>query len=88
MDRSTILNKVKTLTAQHLKMNVEDIFEDTAFLSDLKVDSLQLLELIVILQESFDIEFPEDELMEITTIRQAVNKIKEGLSRRNASGLN
>ena len=65
MNRTLLLEKVKTITAEHLKIDVKDILEDTEFVADLKVDSLNLIELIMLIEEAFDAKFPEDESLEI-----------------------
>jgi acyl carrier protein len=80
VNRTLLIEKVKAVTAQHLKIDVKDISEDTEFVADLKVDSLNLIELIMLIEESFDAKFPEDESLEIKTIGQAVDKIERSIN--------
>lgn len=80
MNRDIFLEKVKNIVSQQLKINIEDIGEDTEFVADLKIDSLNLVELIMVIEESFNVKFPEDETLEIKTVRQAVDQIEKALA--------
>ena len=62
-----------------LSVDVDKITPDASFADDLDADSLDLVELVMALEEEFDVTVPEDELDGITTVRQAydlvVNKL-------------
>ena len=49
---------------------------DTTFLDDLGADSLDVFQIIMGIEEEFDIEFPAEEAEKITTVEEAVNMIK------------
>ena len=59
-------------------MNVEKEFEDSAsFTDDLEADSLDAVELIMSLEEEFDIDIPDDEVEGITTVQAAIEYVKK-----------
>lgn len=79
MNRHEILEKVRAIVSQQLKVSIDDIHENSAFVTDLKADSLNLVELIMTIEESFNLKFSEDESIEIKTVRQAVEQIESRL---------
>ena len=59
--------KIRSLIQKHLEL--EEITSDTdEFISDLGVDSLEVLEMILMLEEKFDIEIPDEEAEELKSI--------------------
>lgn len=59
--------KIRSLIQNHLEL--EEITSDTdEFISDLGVDSLEVLEMILMLEEKFDIEIPDEEAEELKSI--------------------
>jgi acyl carrier protein len=82
--REEIFQKVRRLVAKQLGAKEEDITEDTNFVEDLKADSLDLVELVMVLEEEFSkngqiIEISDEDAEKITTVRQAVDLILEHL---------
>ncbi|GFN23970.1 acyl carrier protein [Moorellaceae bacterium AZ2] len=71
-----IFNKVRSIVAEQLGVEEEEISMDTSF-EDLNADSLDIVELIMALEEEFDIEIPDEDAEKLTTIRAAVEYIKE-----------
>ena len=60
-------HKIRSLIQKHLEL--EEITSDTdEFISDLGVDSLEVLEMILMLEEKFDIEIPDEEAEELKSI--------------------
>ena len=60
-------HKIRSLIQNHLEL--EEIISDTdEFISDLGVDSLEVLEMILMLEEKFDIEIPDEEAEELKSI--------------------
>ena len=60
-------HKIRSLIQNHLEL--EEITNDTdEFISDLGVDSLEVLEMILMLEEEFDIEIPDEEAEELKSI--------------------
>lgn len=62
------LNKVKGIIAEQLSVNVEDLNEETSLKDDLNADSLDLFQIIMSLEEEFEIEIPTEDTDSIRTI--------------------
>lgn len=74
-----IFEKVKEIMAEQLDINPDDITEDTSFINDLEADSLDIVELIMALEEEFDTEIPDEEAEKISTVKDAVDYIKNAI---------
>lgn len=78
MQRSyTMFEKIKSIMMEQLNIDENDITEDTSFKDDLGLDSLDLFELAMAIEEEFGIEIPQEELENIVTVGDAVEFIKE-----------
>ena len=75
MDRSEIFAAVSESAVELLKVEPSQITEDAAFGDDLGADSLDLTELVMALEDRFDIEVPEDDLENVRTIGNAVDLV-------------
>ena len=71
-----MFEKVKALIADKLSINEDEITMESAFVDDLNADSLDIVELIMALEEEFDIEVPDEEAEKITTVGDVVEYIK------------
>ncbi|MDN5346606.1 MAG: acyl carrier protein [Clostridia bacterium] len=71
-----ILEKVKEIVAEQLGVEVDDLTSETSF-EDLNADSLDIVELIMALEEEFDLEIPDEDAEKLTTIGAAVEYIRE-----------
>ncbi|HHP50737.1 MAG TPA: acyl carrier protein [Moorella mulderi] len=71
-----IFEKVKAIVADQLGVEEEAITMNTSF-EDLNADSLDIVELLMALEEEFDIEIPDEDAEKLTTIGKAVHYIKE-----------
>ncbi len=69
--------KVRAIVAEVLHVNEDDISPDTKFVDDLGADSLDLTSIVMDIEEEFGIEIPDDAIMSIVTIGDAVEKLKE-----------
>ncbi|MBQ2622248.1 MAG: acyl carrier protein [Thermoguttaceae bacterium] len=69
--------KVFELVSEHLGVDIEKITDDTSFINDLGADSLDIVELVMDLEEEFDVKIPEDIADKIQTVGDAVNFIAE-----------
>ena len=74
-----ILAKVKEIVSEQLSVDQEVINLETTF-EDLEADSLDVVELIMKLEEEFDIEIPDDDAEKIRVVGSAVEYIKEKLA--------
>ncbi len=75
MDRAEALSTIKEVAAEVLSVDPDQVTESARFKEDLDADSLDLVELVMGLEERFDIEVPEDDLEGVTTIGQAVDLV-------------
>ena len=75
MNRETALEKFNQHAIEVLAVDIAQLTADAAFGDDLGADSLDLVELVMALEEEFDIEVGEDELKDIRTVGQAFELI-------------
>ncbi|MDD6491146.1 MAG: acyl carrier protein [Firmicutes bacterium] len=72
--------KLKKVIADVLNVDPEEISMETTFVDDLGADSLDVFQIIMGIEEEFDIEIPAEEAENITTVEEAVNMIKNVLN--------
>jgi len=75
MERADALATIKDVAAEVLSVEADQVTETARFKEDLDADSLDLVELVMGLEERFDIEVPEDDLEGVTTVGQAVDLV-------------
>jgi len=78
-EMSTVLDKVKTIIVEQLNVDGAEITLETSF-EDLDVDSLDLVELIMAIEEEFGIEISDEDGEKITTVGAAVEYINSKVS--------
>ncbi len=71
-----IFDKVKSIVAEQLGVDQEEIEMKTSF-EDLNADSLDIVELIMALEEEFDLEIPDEDMENIQSVGQVVEYIKD-----------
>jgi len=71
------LEQIRKILAEQFSMNEDDITMDTSFTEDIGADSLDLVELVMALEQEFDIEIDDDEVENIKTVGDAVRYIKD-----------
>ncbi len=71
-----IFEKIKTITAEQLDIEPDSVTSDAAFIEDLEADSLDIVELIMEMEEEYDIEIPDEDAEKISTVGDAVEYIK------------
>jgi acyl carrier protein len=69
--------KVKSIIVEQLGVAAEDVTEGASFIEDLGADSLDIVELVMALEEEYDIEISDEDAEKILTVGDAVNYIKE-----------
>ena len=72
--------KLKDIIAEVLNVDVGEITMDTTFVDDLGTDSLDIFQIIMGLEEEFDIEIANEEAEKIVTVGDAVEQIKNALN--------
>lgn len=76
----TVEEQVKKIIIEQLNVTEEECVLEASFIDDLGADSLDLVELVMAMEDHFNIEISDEELMKIRTIQDAVNYIKKRLS--------
>ena len=71
-----IAAKVKEIVSDKLDVEGADIQEEQDFIEDLKADSLAVVEVVLALEEQFEIEIPDEDTEKIKTVRDAIDYIK------------
>ena len=72
--------KLKKIIAEVLNVDEEEITMETTFVDDLGADSQDVFQIIMGLEEEFDIEIPNEEAEKIVTVGDAVEQIKNALN--------
>ncbi len=72
--------KLKQVIAEVLNVDAEDITMDTTFVDDLGADSLDIFQIIMGIEEEFDVEIANDAAENIVTVGDAVEQIKSALA--------
>ena len=72
-----VLEQIKKTLAAQLNINPETIKPESDIIADLKADSLDVVELLMTLEEQFDISMPEEDAARMKTVRDLVNFIEK-----------
>ena len=72
--------KLKKIIVDVLNVDENEITMDTTFIDDLGADSLDVFQIIMGLEEEFDIEIPNEQAEKIVTVRDAVEQIKAAMN--------
>jgi acyl carrier protein len=71
-----LFDEVKEVVVEQLNVNPDEVKEDSMFVEDLGADSLDVVELVMALEEKFDIEIPDEDAEKITTVKDAIEFIE------------
>lgn len=77
MSQTEIFSKVQEIVADQLSVDASEVKPEANFQNDLGADSLDTVELVMALEEEFDIEIPDEAAEKITTVQEAVDYIQE-----------
>jgi acyl carrier protein len=72
-----IEEKVKEIICEQLNVSAEDVVPEASFVDDLGADSLDQVELIMAMEEEFDISIPDEDAEKIATVKDALDYIKK-----------
>ncbi len=75
MTKDGILTKVKGVVSEKLNVGEDQVTTDAKFVEDLGADSLDQVELIMALEDDFELKIPEEEAEQLTTVGSAVEYI-------------
>ena len=71
----SIEDRVKKIVSDQLGKSMDEVQSDSSFVDDLGADSLDTVELVMALEEEFDIEISDDEAENISTVQTAIDYI-------------
>lgn len=71
------LDRVKKVVVEQLDVNEDEVSSTASFVDDLGADSLDVVELVMGLEEEFDVEIPDEDAEKISTVADAVAYIDE-----------
>jgi len=75
----SVESKVTKIIVEKLSVEPDDVMPEASFVDDLGADSLDLVELIMAMEEAFDMEIPDEEAEKLQTVQDAINFIKKHL---------
>jgi len=71
-----LIDEIKEVVVEQLSVSPDEVKEDSKFVEDLGADSLDVVELVMALEEKFDIEIPDDEAEKIQTVKDVIDYIE------------
>lgn len=77
MKKEEILEKLKEIIVDQLGVNADDVTMEATFVDDLSADSLDIVELVMNIEETFEIEIPDSAAEKIVTVGDVVDYIQE-----------
>jgi acyl carrier protein len=81
-----IRQRVIDIVCEHLAVNKDQVTDNTSFIEDIGADSLDIVELVMELEEEFDIQIPDDQAEKIKTVGEAVEFIKAAIKNKGGEG--
>jgi len=75
MEREELLKKVKEIVADKLSIGEDQITENASFIDDLGADSLDTVELVMALEDEFDLDIPDEDAEKMTTVGKALDYV-------------
>jgi acyl carrier protein len=76
-------DRVKQIIMDQLGVSAEQVTPDASFIDDLGADSLDTVELVMALEEEFDIEIPDEDAEKLRTVRDALDYLKKHVTEEN-----
>ena len=77
---ASIEERVRAIIAEQLDQDEAEIVPEASFIDDLGADSLDLVELVMHMEEEFDVEIPDDDAENIRSVQDAINYIQQHLT--------
>ena len=75
-----ISERIKKIVTEHLDVDVDKVTDKAGFIDDLGADSLEIVEIVMSLEEEFDVEIQDDMAESIQTVGDAIKFVKENIS--------
>ena len=79
MNTEEVFEKVKTIIVEQLGVAEASVTMDASFIDDLGADSLDIVELVMALEEEFDMEIPDTDAEKVVTVSDVVEYIKDNV---------
>ena len=76
MNTEEVFEKVKAVIVEQLGVSETAVEMEASFIDDLGADSLDIVELVMALEDEFDVEIPADDLADINTVNDVVEYLK------------
>ncbi len=73
----SVEEKIKKIICEQLEVNEEDVIPEASFVDDLGADSLDQVELIMAMEEEFDVSISDEDAEKIVTVRDAIEYIEK-----------
>ena len=70
-----LIEDIKEVVVEQLSVNADEVKEESKFVEDLGADSLDVVELVMALEEKFDIEIPYEEAEKIQTVKDVLDYV-------------
>ena len=74
---NVVERKIKEILAEQLGLREEEISNTANFIEDLGADSLDIVELIMAMEEEFEVEIPDEDAEKILTVQDSINYVME-----------
>lgn len=71
-----LFERVKNLIVEELAVDPDEVTVDASFIDDLGADSLDVVELVMALEEEFDLEIPDEDAEKIETVQDAIDYLE------------
>ena len=72
-----IAERIKAIIVEQLGVGLEEVTPEASFIEDLGADSLDIVELIMALEEEYDIEIPDEDAEKIQTVKDVTSYVEE-----------
>ena len=82
---SSVAERVHSIIVEQLGVDEKEVTEKASFIDDLGADSLDTVELVMAFEEEFELEIPDEDAEEITTVSDAVNYIEAKMAQEQKS---
>ena len=77
---SDVTDKIKKIICEQLDVPEEDVVPEASFVDDLGADSLDQVELIMAMEEEFDVSIPDEDAENIGTVQDAINYVNKAVA--------
>jgi len=77
---SVVEEKVRKIICEQLNVSEEDVVSEASFVDDLGADSLDQVELIMAMEEEFDISIPDEDAEKIGTVQDAIDYVNKAIA--------